>query len=245
MGIQVDIDKHEGLKIQRKHDPEIHKSADRARDIDDFLLLVDAAWEDYQNRLAIPRANWVPVKYMRPKEFVESPDSPAAVILFHVVSRKRHNTSRQKETPRRGRVPAIREQITDPDDDTNMLTLLSQKRDNMVEFQVWSPHSKKANEVALQFEGFMQAYDWYFTDKGINRVWFEERTEDKVEETGGTEWSVRTLQYLVITELIFKEVDKKLSKITIRFDTGSKLKTAVLDAETGLKEYSIDRGPSE
>lgn len=243
MGVKVNYQREEELTLQTKRGQEIHRSADRARDIDDFLDLVAEAWEDYQNRFAIPRANWVPVKYMRPKEFIESFDEPSHVILFKVHSRKRFNST--PDGQRRARVPAVRETITDPDDETQAVTFASLKRENMVEFEVWATHSKKANELALQFEAFMQAYDWYFTDKGINRVWFEERLEDRIETTGATEWSVRTLRFQVITELIYKEVDKKLQLISIRYDAGGKLKSETLDAETGLMEHSIDRGTTD
>jgi len=181
---------------------------------------------------------------MRPKEFIESPDAPSNVILFHVISRKRFNNT--PDGQRRPRTPQTREQFTDPDDDTNIVTLLGQKREHIVELEVWATHSKKANEIALQFEGYMEAYDWYFTSKGINRVWFEERTEDRIETIGATEWSVRPLRYQVITELIYKDTDKKLGTITVRHDSGSKLKTTEVNAETGLVEHSIDRGkPSQ
>jgi hypothetical protein len=242
MAIRIDIDTEKGLTVRtdsgvaRAHG----KSGDYSKDINGFLDLVAEAWEDFQNRYAVPRANWVPVKYMRPKEFVETPEQQSNVILFKLISRKRFNSTADGE--RRARTPATREEFTDPDDDTNIITLLGQKRENMIEFEVWSTHSKKANEVALQFEGFMEAYDWYFTSKGINRVWFEERMEDRIEETGATEWSVRTLRYQVTTELIYKETDKKLGTITVRHDSGSKLKTTVVNEETGLKEHSIDRG---
>ena len=240
MAIKIDIDRHVGLKIQTKKGVERHKSGDKARDIDDFLNLVSDAWEDYQNRFAVPVPTWVPVKYMRPKEFIESPDGPSDVILFKLNSRKRFNST--SDGQRRPRTPSVREEIADPDDSENTLTVSTLKRENIVEFQIWSVHSKKANQVALQFEAFMQAYDWYFTSKGINRVWFEQRTEDRVVETGATEWSVRTLEYLVITELIYKEVDRKLQLITVRHDSGSKLKSTTINAKTGLLEHSIDRG---
>jgi hypothetical protein len=244
-GLKIDIDRQIGLTIQnapgvsREHS----KSGDFSKDINGFLDLVADGWEDFQNRYAVPTANWVPIKYMRPKEFVESPDSPSNVILFHVISRKRFNST--ADGIRRARNPQIREQFTDPDDDTNIVTLNAQKREHIVEFEIWSTHSKKANEVALQFEGFIEAYDWYFASKGINRVWFEERTEDRIETIGGTEWSVRPLRYQVITELIYKETDKKLGTITVRHDSGSKLKTTEINAETGLVEHSIDRGKPE
>lgn len=243
-GLKIDVDREVGLTIQsapsvaRAHS----KSGDYSKDINGFLDLVADGWEDFQNRYAIPTANWIPVKYMRPKEFVESPEEQSNVILFHVVSRRRFNSTADGQ--RRARTPAVREQFTDPEDDTNIVTLLAQKRENIVEFEIWSTHSKKANEIALQFEGFIEAYDWYFTSKGINRVWFEERTEDRIEETGATEWSVRTLRYQVTTELIYKETDKKLDTITVRHDSGSKLKTVEVNAETGLVEHSIDRGES-
>jgi len=243
MGIRIDIDTEKGLKI-REAGPGISrehsKSGDYAKDINGFLDLVAEGWEDFQNRYAVPRANWVPVKYMRPKEFVESPEKQSNVILFKVISRKRFNSTSDGE--RRARAPQIREEFTDPDDSSQVVTLLGQKRENMVEFEIWSTHSKKANEIALQFEGYMEAYDWYFTSKGINRVWFEERIEDRIEVTSATEWSVRTLRYEVTTELIYKETDKKLGTITVRHDSGSKLKTTVINEKTGLKEHSIDRG---
>lgn len=242
--IKIDIDREYGLTIRsgalgaiaRDHS----KSGDYSKDINGFLDLVAEAWEDFQNRYAVPAANWVPVKYMRPKEFVESFESQANVILFKVLSRKRHNNTSDGE--RRPRNAELREQFDDPEDDNNIVTLSGQKRENIVEFEIWSKHSKKANQLALEFEGFMNAYVWYFTSKGINRVWFEERKEDRVEITGATEWSVRTLIYQVTTELIYKETDRKLSQITVRHDTGSKLKTTIINEETGLKEHSIDRG---
>jgi len=242
VAIKIDIDRQIGLKLRTKERQERHQSADKARDIDDFLDLIAEAWGDYQNRIATPRANWVPIKYMRPKEFVESPDTQSNVILFKLKSRKRMNMTSDGE--RRPRTPAIREQITDPNDSENMITILAEKRENIGQFEVWSKHSKKANQIALQFEGFMQAYDWYPTDKGINRVWFEERKEDRDETIGGTEWSVRPLLYLIITELIYQEVNRKIGLITVRHDSGSKLKTVTLDEDTGLKEHSIDRGSS-
>lgn len=242
--ITIDIDREYGLTITkgplgavaRDHS----KSGDYSKDINSFLDLVAEAWEDFQNRYGIPAANWVPVKYISPKEFVENFTSQSNVILFKVLSRKRFNSTSDGE--RRPRTPEIREQFEDPDDDNNIVTLSGMKRENIVEFTVWSKHSKKANQLALEFEGFMNAYVWYFTSKGLNRVWFEERKEDRVEVTGATEWSVRTLIYQVTTELIYKETDKKLSQITVRHDTGSKLKTTTINEETGLKEHSIDRG---
>lgn len=243
MGILVDIQREEGVTIRTKADQERHKSEDKSKDIDGFLDLVAEAWEDYQNRYGVPTNQWVPVKYTRPKETVESPDAPSTVILFKLKSRKKGNMTPDGE--RLQQTPSYREEIPDPNDDENTITLLGLKRDNWVEFEIWSTHSKKANQIAIDFEGFMQAYDWYFTSKGINRVWFDERKEDTVVETGGTEWSVRTLQYLVITELIYKQVDKKLKLITVRHDTGSKLKTETINATTGLLEHSIDRGTSE
>lgn len=241
-GLKIDIDREIGLKIRnapgvsREHS----KSGGFSKDINGFLELVAEGWEDFQNRYAVPQANWIPIKYMRPKEFVESFDEQSAVILFHVVSRKRFNSTADGQ--RRPRRPEVREQLVDPDDNTNIVTLLGLKRDHIVEFEIWSTHSKKANEAALQFEGYMEAYEWYFTSKGVNRVWFEERTEDRVVEIGGTEWSVRPIRYSITTELIYKDTDKKLGTITVRHDSGSKLKTTVINAETGLNEYSIDRG---
>lgn len=242
-GLRIDIDREIGLTVRttstgvgREHS----KSGGYAKDISGFIQLVHDGWEDFQNRYAVPRANWIPIKYMNPKEFVEKFDEQSNVILFRVISRKRFNSTPDGE--RRARTPEVREQFTDPDDDTNIVTLLGQKREHIVEFAIWSKHSKKANEAAEQFEGYMEAYGWYFTSKGINRVWFEERTEDRIEEIGGTEWSVRPIRYQVITELIYKDTDKKLGTITVRHDTGSKLKTTEVNAETGLMEHSIDRG---
>ena len=243
-GLKIDIDREVGLKIRtapgvgRAHS----KSGGYSKDINGFLDIVNDGWEDFQNRYSVPVANWIPVKYMRPKEFVESPDMPSSVILFHVVSRKRHNNAPEGQGERRPRNPQQREEFTDPDDENNMITLLAQKREHLVQFEIWSTHSKKANEAALQFEGYMEAYDWYFGSQGINRVWFEERTEDRVEEIGGTEWSVRPIRYTVITELVYKDTHRKLGTITVRHDTGSKLKITEIDAETDLNEYSIDRG---
>lgn len=244
-GLRIDIDRETGLTVRkapgvaRAHS----KSGDNAKDIDLFLNLVSEAWEDFQNNNSIPTANWVPVKYIRPKELVESPDGPSDVILFKVIKRRRFNNT--PDGDRRPRKPELREQIDDPDDDTNTLSIFAQKRENLVEFAIWSTHSKKANQLALQFECFIEAYEWYFTSKGINRVWFEERTEDMVEETGATEWSVRPIRYHVITELIYESTNKKLNTITVRHDSGLKMKTTDIDTETGLVEHSIDRGPSD
>ena len=82
MALKIDIDREVGLKLRTKERQERHKSADTAKDIDDFLDLIAAAWEDYQNRIGTPRANWVPIKYMNPKEFIELPNSQSNVILF-------------------------------------------------------------------------------------------------------------------------------------------------------------------
>jgi hypothetical protein len=239
MGIKIAIDREVGLALYDKTKREKARSGGYSKDIDEFLELVSEAWEDFQNRNSVPFSQWIPIKYTSPKEFLESPDSRSDVILFKLKNRRRFNSSPGGE--RREHGTSVREEIDDPEDSNNTITILGRKRENIVEFEIWGTHSKRANQTALKFEGFMHAYDWYFTDKGINRVWFEQRTEDRLVETGGTEWSVRTLQFLVTTELIYKEVDRKLELITVRHDTGSNIKTETIDESSGLQKRTINR----
>lgn len=240
----VDIAKQEGVTIRTIDDVPKHKSADNTRDIDTALQIIADAWEDYQNRWGISRSKWVPVKYIRPKEFVESADGDAGdVILFKMISRKRFNTTPDGE--RRPWKPQIREQKDNPDDSTEIISIYGAKRENLVEFQVYSRHSRRANELVMMFDEFIHAYTWYFLERGVNRIYFEDRIEDKVDEIGATEFSVRTLRYMIVTEMLYREIDKKLQTITLRYDVGSKMKTEVLNESTGLQEHSIDRGQSD
>lgn len=221
--ITVDVKVEKGLTITKTKTQPRHRSGAKATDIDEFLGLVAEAWEDYQNRNAVPRSRFIPIKYMHPKEFIEeiNASSQSDVIVFHIVNRRRWNTTADGE--RRPRSPELREIKDDPNNENCTISIFAEKRENTVEFAIWSRYSKNANSSIMRFESFMEAYDWYFAEKGNNRVWFEERLEDKTEVIGGTEFAVRPLRYLVITELIYKEIDKKLRRIFVRFDSGLKL----------------------
>lgn len=239
--IIVKLRSERGLKIRTIEGVPKHRSANNNKDIHEFLLLVAEAWTDYQFRYNIPLALQVPVKYVSAKEHTE-PESGGGdtVILFKLLSRKRANMSPDGE--RRPQDVMFMEEKQDPDDPTNLIHIYSMRRDNMVEFTVLSRHSKDANRIAMSFEEFMHAYKWYFKDMGINQLFFESRDEDKSFMVGPTEYQLRSLKFNVRTEMLFRREFRKLDDITILYDTGSKLKTTVINSETGLKEQEIDRG---
>ena len=238
--LEVSISRERDLTVTTYVSAPPHRSAGNAKDIHEFLSLVAAAYEDWEQRNSRPVASWVPIKYIRPKEHAEGPDANSDVILFTLISRDRRNMTPDGQRKPRG--PASRQQIEDPDDPTNLITISGQFRDNIVEFKVLSIHSKNANRLAVDFERFMEAYTWYFTEQGVNRVWYDSRQKDEILEIGASEYSVRPIRYLIQTELLYKEIDKKLTKILVDFDIGSQLNTTVIDEETGLKEHSIDHG---
>jgi len=224
--------------VNRRHS----KSDDQVRDIDELPQFIHDAYEDYQNRNGVSRAKWVPVKYMAPKEAIESQDTQSDVVLMRVVSRERFNTS--VDGDRRPRNPLLRETVEHPDDSNMFLKIYGMKRTNMVEFSVYSTHSKRANMLAIDFERFMHAYKFYFTARGFNRVLFEDRGEDTIKEIGATEFHIRPIQFRVDTEMLYFEVSAKLQEIILKYDVGSKLKTTVLDEATVTERHEIDRGPS-
>ena len=236
----VQLSRQDGLVVREVTGVPRHRSAGDAKEITDFLDLVNDALLDYQIRLGIATTKRVGVQYITPKEYLESPDQGHDVVLFKLISRERWNTTTDGE--RRPWKPIRVASADDPNDPNNYITIYSEVRENIVEFAVYSKHSKRANELATFFERFMTAYTWYFKDMGIKNLYFETRTEDSTEVLGNDEFAIRPLRYMVFTDLITQEVDRKIQVINIQYDVGNRLKVEEVSTIPWILEYSIDHG---
>lgn len=234
------LDKEDGLVVREVRGVAIHRSAADAKEINGFLDLVSDAIADYQRRLGIASGSTVTVKYITPREYLESPDEGHDIILFKLISRDRWNTT--ADGTRKPWRPSQRATATDPSDDTNIITIFNEVKENLVEFAVYSKHSKRANDLALFFERFMSAYSWYFKEMGIKDLRFEHREEDRTVTIGNDEFAMRPIRYRVFTELITQEVNKKIQVINIQYDVGNKLQSTKTSDIPLIIEHSIDHG---
>jgi hypothetical protein len=239
-GVQVTTDKVPGLKIRTQNwmasPPQT--SLGTAKDIDALLPLIDAALKAHQERLAIDPAKRLVASSFWPKDVVDRADKATARVVMRLFNRRKGNFS--NDGTREQRRPMHKETRPDPKDPSRMITVQSLWRDNTIEFRVMSADQSRADDMALFFELFMEAWNWYFHDKGIQDLRFEERLEDRIEVIGGTEVYVRPLRYHVRTETIYQTASRTLSDIRVQFDDGLTGKETVVDEELGISDYSVD-----
>lgn len=237
--IEVKVEKKTGLKIVAQNYVPPAKSSGPARDIDNFLGLVDAALETYQDRLGIPKEKRLIARAAWPKDPVDKPGKDLHLVSFKVIERKNANMSPDRE--RRPFKAQQKETAQHPDDPTLMIVTKSQLKDNIVECRVQSADLSEADNWALFFERFMMAFEFYFRDMGIQFIKFEERREDTIEIIGGMEVYIRPIRYLIRTEIVSQSVAKKIDQIDVEYDVGRGITTNTIDKVNGISEHSVYR----
>lgn len=244
--VKVTTEEVKGLKVRvRKYFPP-HRSGGEAKDIDYLIELVAIALEDHQDRLGITKSKRLVVRSQWPKDEVESPGQDLTIVTQRVISRKPGNTSPDRE--RRPMKPAMR-QDPEPHPEQELrdagykVVTSGWWMDNVLEYRVQSANVHRADELALFFQNFMEAYQFYFKDTGgIQFMRFEERREDIKEKIGGTEVYVRPIRYFVRTELISHAVLATVDSVRVQYDAGPRVKREVVDEDLGISDYSVDRG---
>jgi hypothetical protein len=234
------IQRDTGVTIRTTREVPPHMSAGESKDVDGFIDLVASALEDYQRRLGIVEGARLVLRESYPKNPIENPDAGLNLVLYKVISRRLGNMS--PDGDRRPLKPQIRYSVDHPTDPTLKLSVLTLNMDNIVEFNIVSPHAKRANEFALMFEKFMLAYTWYFKEMGVSQVYFYERREDSIEEIGGSELHNRPISYFVRTQIISQELAKKIDEVLIKYDVGSQTRTTVVSEQYGIEDTSIVHG---
>lgn len=238
----VSVNKETGLVVRHAEVPK-HRSAGTTKDINQFLELVSAAFSDFQRRIGVAADKQVTVKYITPREYVESPDNGLDIVLFKLIRRYLWNSSNTtKRTPTR---PTYHAQIPDPNDPNLRISEYIDKRDNDIEFTVYSKHSKRANDLAIMFENFMRAYTWYFKEMGIDQINYLERLEDEVKMIGNDEFSIRPIRYTVTTQSVVQETTRKISEIKIDYDIGLLMQSKTTSEDPEVVEHSIIHGSEE
>lgn len=244
--VRVNISEEKELRVRVREYFPPHRSGGEAKDVDYLIQLVAIALDEYQHRLGIPKNKRMVARSSWPKNDVEKPGKDLVIVTQRVIERKPGNTSPDRE--RRPFRPQQRQDAQPhPDADMRAKGMMVMTHgwwmDNILEFRVQSANLKRADELALFFQDFMEAYRFYFKDTGgMQEMVFRERTADEVEIIGGTEVYIRPIRFFVRTELISHSVGRRLDKLHVRYDAGPALKETVVDADNGISDFSVDRG---
>ena len=192
-----------------------------AKNIIEVMGLIKTAVEtDEEQRDLVDDAR-VLVTYENPDQRLEDltqERSPKGILAISL--RKRQPGAFGRGAPLeqkiKNRRPLLREEFEDPDNPGYKKAVLGYFYDNIMRITCWARTNKMANELALWFEGFMEDYMWWFRYSGVNRILFEDRGMDMVENVKGIKLYGRPIDYFVRTERLTLVSQKKLEQILIR-----------------------------
>jgi hypothetical protein len=201
--------------------PEKSRTPGNAKSILEFYTLVQRAIENRE--AATRKTEDAKVRLCFEKSDVASEFESITIEL------ERREPGRYSEgAPFQGDVknlrPILREIIADPDNPGYRKAVMGYWHDNLVRFTCWARTNKQADERALEFEGLMEDYTWFFRSSGVSRVLFWGRGPQEVFDTGdnagstGGKFYGRSLLYYVKTETIRSTSEKELERIIINLN---------------------------
>lgn len=112
--------------------------------------------------------------------------------------------------------PRIREQYSDPNDKRNGRTVLGQRFDCSIIFNVWEQNEKQATLLADRFEELMLTYSGIFKEMGLIELVFVETSDNKSPASWRVNLNSKTIEYHVVIEKITHISTEMLENVRIK-----------------------------
>jgi len=220
-GVQVIAETQYVTIVSNSDKYEKDKTPFPSKDILEIMGLIKTVVEEYEEKKHLVEDARVLVTYENPDQRLEDltqERSPKGILSISIRRRQpgAFGGGAPFEQKVKNRRPILREEIDDPENPGYRKATLGYFYDNVMRITCWARTNKVANELGLWFEGLMEDYLWWFRYSGVNRILFQDRGPDMVEDIKGIRLYGRPIDYFVRTERLTVVSQKKLEQILIR-----------------------------
>lgn len=140
--------------------------------------------------------NWGSFRSAFPTD--SDPNSVSTPMITYELKSKRPAVFGSKQELK----PRIREQYTDPKDKRNGRTVLGQRFDCYIVFNVWEQNEKQATLLADRFEELMLTYSGILKEMGLIDIVFVETSDGTSPSSWRVDLKAKTIEYHVVIEKI-------------------------------------------
>lgn len=189
-----------------------------AKTIVEVMDVIDKVIKDFQVRERATEDSKIKVLYKKPDKLIELES-----ITMEVTKRQpgMFGQGRPWENDTRNLRPLLRQEIEDPDNPGYKRAVLGYFHDNELTLTCWARTAKQANERALWLEDLMEDYSWFFVYSGVNRLIYQGRGAEQVQDIQDNKIYGRPIKYFVRTEKLRAISQKEIEEIVIRLSIGS------------------------
>lgn len=211
------------LSGARKRSEESRTTPEPAKNLIESIDLIRKVLADKENRLGIAQKDRVAFTEEYPDFNTET-----ELIVFSIGKSLpgAFGEGRPFESDIKNLVPALRQEIEDPENPGYKMAILGYWMDHMVKLTCFARTNKAANRRVLWVQDVLREYSWYLRWSGIGRVFFMGREEDFILEEKEQKLYARPLNYFVRTEEITQLRERTLEQLII--DSGQVNSTSVL-----------------
>lgn len=116
--------------------------------------------------------------------------------------------------------PRQREQITDPNNEGYILQIKGKRYDGSVRFDIWSNQNFQADDIADEFEKFIDAFVGYFKEQGLVQIIYEGSYNSTAEDYRDSlihiyvKYRIVLEQQYIISTKTIEDIKIKLQKLT-------------------------------
>jgi len=188
-----------------------------AKEIVEAMELIGHAIEDYETRTNVNADARVHYLYSKPDQ-----PSQLEAITAELVDRDpgvmERTSLRQRKLSSKVRniKPLLREIKEDPDNPGYKRAILGYFYDNTVRLTCWARTNKTALQRALWLEEVLEEYQWYFTSAGVNRLLYDGRGPNMLEEVQNNRIYGISIDVFIRTEKLRAVSEKELEQVIIR-----------------------------